>query len=351
LDQRDRTAVHGRAWEEIAMAQTNRQFILDEIPQGTLTLGHFRLAESAAPTPGDGEVLVRTRYISLDAANRAWMQGATYRSALSSGQVMAGGALAEVVDSRVPGFAPGDLVFADTGWQDYAALKANHLAATPKMGPMPHLLSIYGITGLTAYFGLLRCGRPKAGETVVVSAAGGAVGSVVGQIAKIKGARAVGIAGGAAKCALLTRDLGYDAAVDYKAGNTRRALREVCPDGIDVYFDNVGGEVFEACLFNMANHGRIACCGAVSSYDGAPPPHGPRGVPGLIVTRRLTLTGFIVMDFNDEWDAALTELRGWVESGQLKVYEDIIDGFEHLPGALVGLLAGENVGKRMVKVS
>ena len=333
------------------MGQSNRQFILDEIPQGTLTPAHFRLAEAERPVPADGEVLVRARYISLDAANRAWMQGATYRSALSSGQVMAGGALAEVVESRAPGFAPGDIVFADTGWQEYAALKAGQLTATPKMGPMPHLLSIYGVTGLPAYFGLLKCGRPKAGETVVVSAAAGAVGSVVGQIAKIKGCRTVGIAGGAAKCALLTRDLGYDAAVDYKAGNTRRALREACPDGIDVYFDNVGGDVFEACLFNMANHGRIACCGAVSSYDGAPPPHGPRGVPGLIVTRRLAVTGFIVMDFHNEWDAALKELQGWVESGQLKVYEDVIVGFENLPTALVGLLAGENIGKRMVKVS
>ena len=333
------------------MAETNRQFILDEIPQGTLTPAHFRQAEGAMPTPADGEVLLRTRYISLDAANRAWMQGATYRSALSSGQVMAGGALAEVVESRAEGLSPGDLVFADTGWQDYAALPARHLSRLPDLRPLPHLLSVYGVTGLTAYFGLLKCGRPKAGETVAVSAAAGAVGSLVGQIAKLKGCRTVGIAGGSAKCALLMRDLGFDAVVDYKAGNTRRMLRETCPDGIDVYFDNVGGDIFEACLFNMANHGRIACCGAVSSYDGAAPPHGPRGVPGLIVTRRLAVTGFIVMDFEAQYDAALAELKGWVESGQLKVYEDIIDGFENLPGALVGLLAGENVGKRMVKVS
>jgi NADPH-dependent curcumin reductase CurA len=333
------------------MTRTNRQFLLAEIPQGALTPDHFRQTEAEVPSPGEGEVLLRTRYISLDAANRAWMQGATYRAALGTGQVMAGGALAEVVESHAPGLTPGDLVFADTGWQDYAVLKAKHLTPLPRIEPLPHLLGVYGITGRTAYFGLLRCGRPKAGETVVVSAAAGAVGSVVGQIARIKGCRAVGIAGGAAKCALLTRDLGYDVAVDYKAGNTRRALREACPDGINVYFDNVGGDVFEACLFNMAEHGRIACCGAVSSYDGAPPPHGPRGVPGLIVTRRLAVTGFIVMDFEAEYDAALAELRGWVETGQLKVHEDIIDGFEALPAALVGLLAGENVGKRMVKVS
>lgn len=333
------------------MAEVNRQILLDQLPQGKLAPDHFRLAEGPLPAPGDGEVLLRTRYISLDAANRAWMQGATYRSALNAGQVMAGGALAEVKQSRAAHLKPGDLVFADTGWQDYAVLPAAHLAALPRLEPITHLLSVYGIAGLTAYFGLLKCGRPKAGETVVVSAAAGSVGSLVGQIAKIKGCRVVGVAGGAAKGALLVRDYGFDAVVDYKAGDTRRALRAACPDGIDVYFDNVGGDVFEAALFNMANHGRIACCGAVSQYDGAAPAHGPRGIPGLIVTRRLTLTGFVVMDFDDERDAALAELKAWVDSGRLKVAEDIIDGLERLPAALIGLLAGENVGKRMVKVA
>jgi len=212
-------------------------------------------------------------------------------------------------------------------------------------------MSVYGIAGLTAYFGLLECGRPEPGETVVVSAAAGSVGSIVGQIAKIKGCRTVGIAGGPAKCALLTARLGFDAAVDYKAGDVRRALRAACPDGIDVYFDNVGGDIFEACLFNMANHGRIACCGALSQYDGAPPAHGPRGIPGLIVTRRLTLRGFVVMDFDDQREKALADLHDWVGSGKLKVFEDVVEGFENLPSALVGLLAGENVGKRMVKVA
>jgi NADPH-dependent curcumin reductase CurA len=216
--------------------------------------------------------------------------------------------------------------------------------------PLTHLLSVYGVAGLTAYLGLLECGKPRSGETVVVSAAAGSVGSLVGQIARIKGCRTVGVAGGAAKCARLTGELGYDAAVDYKAGDTRRALRAACPDGIDVYFDNVGGEVLEACLFNMALHGRIACCGAVSQYDGAAPPHGPRGVPGLIVTRRLTLRGFVVMDFAQQNEKALADLKAWVESGELKVREDVIEGLENLPAALVGLLAGENVGKRMVKV-
>jgi hypothetical protein len=289
--------------------------------------------------------------VSLDAANRAWMQGATYRSALQSGDVMAGGALAEVVESRSERLAPGDLVFADTGWQEWAAVSARGLTPLPRMQPLTHLLSVFGVAGLTAYFGLLDCGRPRSGETVVVSAAAGSVGSIVGQIARIKGCRTVGIAGGAAKCALLQSELGFAAAVDYKAGDTRRALRAACPDGVDVYFDNVGGDILEACLFNMNTHGRIACCGAVSQYDGEPPAHGPRGVPGLIVTKRLILTGFVVMDFYDRRQAALEELKGWVESGQLKVCEDVMQGLESLPDALIGLLAGDNIGKRMVKVA
>ena len=330
---------------------TNRQIVLEQLPQGKLSPDHFRLAQTAIPAPGEGEVLVRTRYISLDAANRAWMQGATYRAALAAGDVMAGGSLAEVVESKAPGLAKGDLVFADTGWQDYAVLAGKSLAKLPDLAPITHLLSVYGVAGLTAYFGLLECGQPKAGETVVVSAAAGSVGSLVGQIAKIRGCRVVGIAGGAAKCAWLRDELGFDEAVDYKAGDVRRALRAACPAGIDVYFDNVGGEIFEAALFNMNNFGRIACCGAVSQYDGAAPPHGPRGVPGLIVTKRLNVRGFIVSDFNDQREGALSDLKSWVESGKLKVLEDVIDGLENAPSALVGLLAGENRGKRMVKVS
>jgi len=288
--------------------------------------------------------------ISLDAANRAWMQGATYRAALAAGQVMAGGSISEVVASNAPGFAPGDLVFADTGWQHYTALPAKLLTKQQRRGPLSHLLSVYGIAGLTAYFGLLQVGKPKAGETVVVSAAAGSVGSLVGQIAKIQGCRVVGIAGGAAKCAWLQTALGFDAVVDYKAGNLNGQLKAAAPKGIDVYFDNVGGDILEACLFRMNLGGRVACCGAVSQYDGAPPAHGPRGVPGLIVTKRLTLQGFVLFDFAAQFDAALGVLQGWVDGGRLKVPEDIIDGLEHTPQALIGLLAGENVGKRMVRV-
>ena len=332
------------------MTQDNHQIVLAELPQGKLEASHFRAATAPMPAAAEGEVLVKTLYMSLDAANRAWMQGATYRSALKAGDVMAGGALAEVVESRFPALSPGDLVFADTGWQIYAAVPAKRLTKLPRLEPLTHLLSVYGVAGLTAYFGLLECGKPRAGETVVVSAAAGSVGSIVGQIARIKGCRTVGIAGGAAKCALLTRDLGFDAAVDYKAGDVRRALRAACPEGIDVYFDNVGGDIFEACLFNMNNAGRIACCGAVSHYDAAAPRAGPRGVPGLIVTKRLTLRGFIVSDFDAQRSEALAELKGWVDSGQLQVREDVLEGLENLPEALVGLLAGENIGKRMVKI-
>lgn len=330
---------------------TNRQIVLDRLPGGErLAPEHFALKTAERPTPGEGEVLLKTRYISLDAANRAWMQGATYRSALEGGQVMAGGGLSEVVESNVSHLKPGDLVFADAGWQEYATLPGKHLAKLPALKPETHLLSIYGIAGLTAYFGLLECGQPKAGDTVVVSAAAGSVGSIVGQIAKIKGCRVVGIAGGEEKGRWLTEELGFDEAVDYKSAEFKRRLRAAVPEGIDVYFDNTGGDIFEACLFAMKNHGRIACCGALSQYDAAPPPHGPRGIPGLIVTKRLTLRGFVVMDFAAQNDKALSDLQSWVASGQLKVQEDVIDGLENLPQALIGLLAGENRGKRMVRV-
>ena len=330
--------------------RTNRQILLVEKPAGRLGPEHFRLTQATAPAPKDGEVLVRVRYISLDAANRAWMQGATYRAAVEPGAVMAGGALAEVVESRADGFAAGDLVFADTGWQDYAALPARHLIKLPKITPLTHLLSVYGIAGLTAYFGLLHVGRPKEGETVVVSAAAGAVGSLVGQIGKIKGCRVVGIAGGREKCDWLIRQLGFDAAVDYKAANLFKELKQAAPRGIDVYFDNVGGDILEACLAQMNVRGRIACCGAISQYDGTPDAHGPRGVPGLIVVKRLVLQGFIVTDYVNEREQALADLQSWVAAGKLKVQEDVIDGLENTPRALIGLLAGENRGKRMVRV-
>src|SRR5215472_4793847 len=331
-------------------ATVNRQILLVEKPAGKLGPEHFKLANAAIPEPKDGEALLRVRYISLDAANRAWMHGATYRSAIEANSVMAGGAIAEVISSKAPGLAAGDLVFADTGWQDFAALPAKHLTRMPKIEPMTHLLSIYGVAGLTAYFGLLEIGKPKAGETVVVSAAAGSVGSIVGQIARIKGCHVVGIAGGRDKCQWLTSELGFDAAVDYKDGAVFKALRAAAPKGIDVYFDNVGGDILEACLPQMNNYGRIACCGAISQYDGVPSAHGPRGVPGLIVVKRLVMQGFIVTDFMAQRDKALADLQAWTTSAKLKVQEDVINGLENTPKALIGLLAGENRGKRMVKV-
>jgi NADPH-dependent curcumin reductase CurA len=330
---------------------TNRQIHIVELPKAKLGPEHFRLAEGAMPVPADGELLLKTRLISLDAANRAWMQGATYRAAIEAGQVMAGGAVAEVVESKSPAFAKGDLVFADTGWQEYAAVNARTAQKLPRIEPLSHLLSVYGIAGLTAYFGLLNVGKPKAGETVVVSAAAGSVGVFVGQIAKLKGCRVVGIAGGAKKCDWLKNELGFDEVIDYKAEAVAGGLKRAAPKGIDVYFDNVGGDILEACLFRMNQHGRISCCGAVSQYDGAAPAHGPRGIPGLIVTKRLTMQGFIVMDFNAEREKAMADLQSWVKSGQVKVPEDILDGLENTPKALIGLLAGDNFGKRMVRVS
>lgn len=332
---------------------TNRQILLVETPKGKLGSEHFKMAEAAIPgLSDDGTLLLRTHYISLDAANRAWMQGATYRDAVESGQVMAGGAIAEVIESKSSDFSKGDLVFADTGWQDYAVVPAKGAQKVPSMEPKTHLLSVYGVAGLTAYFGLLNCATPKAGETILVSAAAGSVGTLVGQIAKaaVPDCTVIGIAGSDEKCQWLKDDLGFDATVNYKTEPVFKALKAVAPQGIDVYFDNVGGEILEAALFRMNNFGRIACCGAVSQYDGAPPSAGPRGVPGLIVTKRLNLRGFIMSDFPNEREKALKDLEGWVAKGKIKVQEDIIDGLENTPAALIGLLAGENRGKRMVKV-
>ena len=328
----------------------NRQILLVEKPSGKLGPEHFKMVDGTLPEPKEGEALLRVRYISLDAANRAWMHGATYRSAVEANSVMAGGGIAEVVRSNAPELSAGDIVFGDTGWQEFAAVPAKQLTKMPKLEPMTHLLSVFGIAGLTAYFGLLEVGKPKEGETVVVSAAAGSVGSIVGQIAKIKGCRVIGIAGGADKCHWLTSELGFDAAVDYKDGAVFKALRAAAPKGIDVYFDNVGGDILEACLPLMNNYGRISCCGAISQYDGTPSAHGPRGVPGLIVVKRLVMQGFIVMDFMAQRDKAIADLQAWTSSGKLKVQEDVIDGLENTPRALIGLLAGENRGKRMVKV-
>ncbi|MEL5298841.1 NADP-dependent oxidoreductase [Serratia nevei] len=329
----------------------NRQIILGKLPQGKLTVDCFQTRETPMPIPGPGEVLLRTLYVPLDAASRAWMQGVTYRSGLQPGNIMAATTLAEVVTSRSPLLAAGDIVLAETGWQTFTALPAAEALKQPDIVPHTHLLSVYGVPGLTAYFGLLECGRPKAGETVVISAAAGAVGMFAGQIARLHGCRTVGIAGGAAKTALLTDRLGFDAAIDYKAGNLHDGLRRSCPNGIDVLFDNVGGDILAACLPHMAKQGRIVCCGAVSQYDTASPPATPAGIPGLLIVNSLTMRGFLLADFLHRQEQALTALTAWVAEEKLAVIEDLIAGFELLPAALVGLLAGENTGKRIVQVT
>ena len=329
---------------------TNRQWLYAKPPQGRIGPDTFQWTETAIPVPREGEALVRTRMLSLDPANRAWMMGRTYRDALQPGQVMSGFTIGEVVDSKAPGLAAGDIVEGDWGWQDYAALPARRLTKRTTKAPLELLVGPLSVTGLTAYFGLLEVGRPKPGDTVLVSASAGPVGTMAGQIAKLAGCRVVGTAGGQDKCDWLVRELGFDAAVDYKAGGVFRALRAACPDGVDVYFDNTGGPVLEAALSLMNLRGRIACCGNVSQYDVEKPAPGPMAVPGLVVTKRLRMEGFIVMDYAAQDEEAVTRLLGWAREGKVKPVEDIVEGLENAPKGLIGLLAGENRGKRMVRV-
>jgi NADPH-dependent curcumin reductase CurA len=327
----------------------NRQIRLMEIPKGTLTESHFVAREEEVPAVTPGTVLVRNILISQDAANRAWMQGATYRQAIKPGDVMHAYTLGEVVESAAPGLVAGDLVFGEGGWQEYYLAPANRLAKAPRHEPLSHLMSLIGIAGKTAYHGLVQVGRPQAGETVVVSAAAGSVGVFVGQIARALGCRAVGIAGGPDKCRWLIDTLGFDAAADYRGGNLRAELAAACPRGVDVYFDNVGGSVLETALFQMNLHGRVVCCGAVSQYD-TQDLRSPRGVPGLLVVKRLRMEGFIVMDYAHLDAQAEQDLLRWADEGKIRVVEDIIDGLENAPRGLIGLLAGENRGKRMIRV-
>ena len=327
----------------------NTQVILVEKPTGKLDESHFEVRQSPLPTPDDGQLLVRNVLLSQDAANRAWMQGPTYRAAVNPGDVMHGYAIGEVLESRAADFAAGDVVAGEIGWQEFAALDAAGVRHCSDHRPLSHLHSVLGIAGKTAYHGLLNVPGIAAGETLLVSAAAGSVGSIVGQIGKIKGAHVIGIAGGAEKCAWVQDELGFDACIDYKGDDVSARLREVCPGGVDVYFDNVGGAILQAALFAMKGRGRISCCGAVSQYDGGTPTS-PVGIPGLLVVKRLRMEGFIVMDFLDRDAEAERDLSQWTQSGQLKVVEDIIDGLENAPRGLIGLLAGENRGKRMIRV-
>ena len=332
----------------------NREIVIAELPTGVLEARHYDLREGEMPGAGEGDLVVRNVLMSIDAANRAWMQGATYRGAVEAGDRMPTYALAEVVESGDERFAPGTVVATESVWADYARVPA--AGAQPATRPpcrtavpLSHALSLFGIAGKTAYHGLVGVGRPRAGETVVVSAAAGSVGMFAGQIARALGCRVVGIAGGPEKCAWVADTLGFDACVDYRDRGFSRALRGVCPGGIDVYFDNVGGPVLETVLFQMNERGRVVCCGAVSQYNESTPT-GPRNLPGLVVVKRLRLEGFIVMDFAERDADAGHALACWLDAGRLRVVEDIVEGLENAPSALIGLLAGENRGKRMVRV-
>ena len=332
------------------MDTENRQITLEKVPSGALRETDFGMQSAPVPGPGDGEALVKTLYMSLDAANRAWMQGPSYRDAVVGGDVMPTFALGRVVKSNDASLPVGSVVETEGLWSDYFLAESDNVKIVPDVAPLSHRMSVLGIAGKTAYFGLLNIGRPKANETLVVSAAAGSVGNLVGQIGKLKGCRVVGIAGGAEKCSWLVEELGFDAAIDYKSGNLFKDLKAACPNGIDIYFDNVGGQTLETVLFQMNLYGRIVCCGAISQYD-TDSAIGPRNLPGLLVVKRLRMEGFIALDFPEQEAEAELELRSWVEAGKLRVVEDIVDGLENAPKALIGLLNGENRGKRMVRVA
>lgn len=258
--------------------------------------------------------------------------------------------MGEVVKSNAKGIAPGDLVSGEFGWQTHAAMSGKALTKQDRKHKPEHILGVLGITGLTAYFGLLDVGKPRPGETVLVSGAAGAVGTIAGQIAKIAGCRVIGTAGGADKCAWVKNELGFDEVLDYKVGGIHKQLKAAAPEGIDVYFDNTGGDVLAAAIARMNMWGRIACCGNVSQYDTATPAGGPMGVPGFLVTKRIRMEGFVVMDFYNRRKEAENALAKWLETGQLKAPVDIVEGFEKMPSALTGMFAGRNRGKLMVRV-
>ena len=328
---------------------TNRQITIAELPTAELTPGHFKLVEGDMPTAGAGEVLLRVILMSIDAANRSWMKGATYRAAVNAGDPMPTYAICEVMGSNSPKIAVGDIVAAEAVWADYITAKAHKVQKLPKVDTLSHLMSVYGIAGKTAYHGLMSIGNPVAGETVLVSAAAGSVGGYVGQIAKALGCHVVGIAGGAEKCKWVVDELGFDACIDYREAGLSKKLSQACPNGVDVYFDNVGGKILESSLNFMNEKGRVVCCGAISQYD-TDNPSGPRNLPGIIVVKRLKMEGFIVMDFAHNDAKCVRAMQHWVGNGQIKVTEDIVEGLENAPHALIGLLAGDNKGKRLVRV-
>jgi NADPH-dependent curcumin reductase CurA len=332
--------------------QVNRRITLVSRPETYPAADNFKLVEEPVPAIGPGQVLVRTLYLSLDPYMRGRMSAAkSYAPPVELGGTMVGGIVGKVVASENQRFKVGDIVEGRLGWQDYGISDGRDLRKVdPSWGPVSTAVGVLGMPGLTAYFGLLEVCRPRAGDTVVVSAAAGAVGQVVGQIAKLAGCRVVGIAGGAPKVAFITRELGFDHGIDYKAGDLDAALDAACPDGVDCYFDNVGGAVSEAVFRHLANRARIAICGQIALYNVDMPEPGSRNLRFMLVNRA-HMEGFLVSDFADRWPDGLKRLSRWLKAGKIKYREDVVDGLENAPAAFLRLFRGENFGKLVVKVA
>src|SRR5215469_1708280 len=331
----------------------NRQFKLIARPVGMAKRSDFEFTTTPAAEPGAGEVLVKVLYISLDPAMRGWMnEGKSYVPPIKLGEVMRAGGIGKVVASNDPSLAVGDHVVGITGVQDYAVAKAGAMTRVdPKLAPLPRYLGALGMPGMTAYFGLLDICDPKAGETVFVSGAAGAVGSLVGQIARIKGCRVVGSAGSDRKVDYLISDLGFDAAFNYKTVTDYSAkLREICPNGIDVYFDNVGGAFTDAVFGVINRHARISICGQISQYNLEKPEMGPRLLWVLLV-KQARAEGFLVPQFMDRWPDGIKQMAAWLREGKMRYHEDIEQGIENAPRAFIGMLKGENLGKQLVKIA
>jgi NADPH-dependent curcumin reductase CurA len=333
------------------MSAMNRQIRLKSRPTGEPTAANFEAADAPVPVPANGDVLRRTIYLSLDPYMRGRMSdAASYATPVKIGDPMGGHTVSEVVESRNPAFAKGDFVTGYDGWQAYGMSNGKELRKLdPKIVPISTAIGVLGMPGLTAFVGLMDIGQPTAGETVVVSAASGAVGAVVGQLAKIKGCRAVGIAGSPDKCKYVVDELGFDACINYKTDDLVPALKAACPNGVDIYFENVGGAVFAAILRVINKGARIPLCGVISEYNTTGNPAGPNLRPLLV--NRAMIKGFIVSDHNDRAPAFLQEVAPLVVSGRIKFREDIVDGLDNAPSAFIGLLAGKNFGKLMVRVS
>jgi len=334
------------------MTSTNHQVRLAARPSGLPKPSDWKLTEEPMPTPGPGELVAAVSHISVDPAMRGWMNaGASYIDPVEIGAVMRAAAVGRVLASEHPGFEVGDDVYGTFGVQEFALSDGRGvMKIDPSLAPAPAYLGTLGLSGLTAYFGLLDVGRLKEGDTVVVSGAGGAVGNVAGQIAKIKGARVIGIAGGAAKCSWLVDELGFDAAIDYKGQDVRAALRETAPDGVDVFFDNVGGEILDAVLTRLARGARIVICGAVSQYNATGGVRGPQNYLSLLVARA-SMTGMVIFDYASRYGEASKDIAAWLTDGQLVSREDVLDGgVQRFPDALLKLFAGENTGKLVLRV-